>query len=484
MKLNYVSVANRPLLAPTLLAWLARSLRAQAALGLTLSAVLLGRPSQGAELYSSTIYATTQAVAAITYADFDPQHAGSELACLMADGSIVELALGPAGWNASTIFVYPGPQHNPWTGPELRVSLRAGHVLTNTPGSQLVVSYEDQVYVVYSTPGGGWTNQLIVYYTGLGDSWPAAVGDFDPSHSGDEVFSIREVVFDTAEGNVYQYQNGLWNSNTVYFAEVGMDAAIGDSNPALPGNEIVVVTEMGPAYEILPPPTGGPGPWPMRTIWDDPANAGYVVKIGKVDPSIPGNQLVYGTRRSNRIMMSQFNGTNQHNVTILFTGIDPENEMLDVDFGQVFPDSPSKQIFGVDRSGSLYMVQQRSNQWSGSTVWRDTNGLYAVVVTNMLPIPGDQVVVGGASGTVALLSNPSPALGLAVSAQGRAILSWMGLAGVTYAVQTKTNLLASSPWTQVTNLTLQGGFVGVLSYTNAQTATSAPARFFRVKASS
>ena len=289
------------------------------------------------------------------------------------------------------------------------------------------------------------------------------------------MFSIRETVFDFSQGSVHEQQNGAWSENPVYYGEVGMDAAIGDTNPDLPGNEIIVVTEMGPTYEIAPPPAGGPGPWPMRTLWDDYENAGWVVKIGQVDPAIPVNQLVYGTRYSDRIMMSHYNGTNQENVAILFTGVlsNSNNNMYDVDFGQVFPGSPAKQIFGVDQSGSLYMVQQQSDQWSGSIVWRDTNALYAVLVTNVLPAQGAQVVVGGAAGTVTLLSNPSPALDLAVSPQGQPILSWIGLAGVSYAVETKTNLLPSAPWMQVTNLTFQGGFAGALSYTNVQTAATA-----------
>ncbi len=41
---------------------------------------------------------------------------------------------------------------------------------------------------------------------------------------------------------------------TVYQEEVGMDSAIGDSNPAVPGNEFVVGTEAGPVYEIMPQP--------------------------------------------------------------------------------------------------------------------------------------------------------------------------------------------------------------------------------------
>src|SRR5262249_10584491 len=65
MKWNYIA-RTTSWAAP--LAGLAHRLGALAALGLTLSAMLVGRPTQGAQLYSSPIYSTTQAVAAITCA--------------------------------------------------------------------------------------------------------------------------------------------------------------------------------------------------------------------------------------------------------------------------------------------------------------------------------------------------------------------------------------------------------------------------------
>jgi hypothetical protein len=37
-------------------------------------------------IYPLPIFSATQAVAAVTFGDFDPVHPGNELACLMADG--------------------------------------------------------------------------------------------------------------------------------------------------------------------------------------------------------------------------------------------------------------------------------------------------------------------------------------------------------------------------------------------------------------
>ncbi len=214
-------------------------------------------------------------------------------------------------------------------------------------------------------------------------------------------------------------------------------------------------------------------------------HAGWVVKIGEVDPESPGNEIVYGTRYSDRIMMSRHNGANPLTVGILFTGVNTNealNNMLDVAIGQVFPAPPAAEILGVDASGSVYVVQQTTNPWHGSVLWRDTNALYAVHTADLLPTPGDEVVVGGASGAVTLLLSPAPALNLALTAERQAVLSWHAVAGLTYAVETTTNLTAGSSWSHVTNLVYPGGFHGTLACTNAP-GDAAPERWFRVRAS-
>jgi hypothetical protein len=441
-------------------------------------------PAAGVDMFPSPIYTATQAIAAVAYGDFDPLHPGNELACLMADHSVVELSLSPTGWVTTTIFIDHG-NVPVWPDPTSRVSLKIGQVLSENPGRQLVLNRFQQIFAIYYAPGAGWTNQILADLSGLvGTSWDADVGACDPGQSGDQVFSLFEPVFDFSMGTVYGQRSGTWDSNFVYFAEVGMGTAIGDSNPTHPGNEIVVATEMGPTYEIQPPAAGGPGPWPIRTLWDDFENAGWVVKIGDVDPDTPGNEVVYGTRYSDSILMSHYNGTNQHELNILFTGVNTNagiNNMFDIAIGRLFPTLPGKQILGVDESGSLYLVQKTVNQWHGSILWRDKAPLYAVVAADLLPSPGDELVVAGASGVVTLLSNPAPVLDLTASAEGQ-VLSWTALAGVTYAVETTTNLFSNTSWENLANLVYQGSFSGRLSYTNTQ-PNQAAGRFFRIQSS-
>jgi hypothetical protein len=452
--------------------------------------LLLWNFAAGGEIYPARIFSATQAVAAVTSADFDPIPPGNELACLMANGDVMELALGPSGWTAATIFRNPGSTPGFWENPANRATLEVGDVLSGNAGDELVISIQQedqkQVLAVYYAPSVGWTNQIIADFSALlGVSWGARVGDCDPARAGEEIFCIFENLFDNSQGFVYRETNGVWESNTVYAAEVGMDAAIGDFNPDFAGNEIIVVTEMGPAYEIMLPVGGGPGLWPSRTIWNDADNVGWVVKIGDVDPESPGNEIVYGTRNSDRIMMSRHNGTNLHNVGILLTGVNTNkdlNNMLDVAIGQVFPASSAAEILGVDASGSVYAVQRVTNQWQRSVLWRDTNALYGVLAADLIPAPGDEVVVAGAPGTVTLLFDPAPILSVALTAEQHAVLSWNGVAGLTYAVETTTNLMSGSSWNHVTNLVHQGGFHGALSYTHAP-VDLATKRWFRVRAS-
>ena len=457
----------------------------KAVLWLAAFSLLLTNGSADAKMFPARIFSGTQAIAAIAHGEFDPIHPGNELACLLADGSVVELALGDSGWMARTIFVYTGNPPIPWEDPRSRVTLNIGDVLPERAGKEVVLSFYRHIVAVYPTPSNGWTNQIVADFTEIfGTSWGAEVGDCDPAHAGDEVFSIHEGVFDFSFGTVYGETNGTWQQNLVYSAEVGMDAAIGNSNPDLAGDEIIVVTEMGPAYEISPPAGGGSGHWPIRTIWNDFDNAGWVARIGDVDPESAGNEIVYGTRYSDRIMMSRHNGTNRHNVEILLTGVNTNmvNSMFDVAIGQVSPETPGAEILGVDASGSVYVVQRADDQWQGSVLWQDTNALYTVVAADLIPAPGEEVVVAGASGAVTMLLNPSPTLNVTWTAERQAVLSWNAVAGLSYTVETTTNLASASSWNQVTHLVYQGGFHGALSYTNAQ-AAAAMNRWFRVQTS-
>ncbi|MEA2068323.1 MAG: hypothetical protein U9P12_03895 [Verrucomicrobiota bacterium] len=432
--------------------------------------------------YAVEIHAATQSIMAVAWGDFDEHHPGDELGCLMQDGSVMALHPHASGWTSSILFEQNPPLPAPIT-PKNRTSIGIGDVFPAHAGNEIVISVNRKLIAIYREDASGWTNAIVDDRSlWVGHAWGAEVGDCDPAHIGDEIFYVYEGVFDFSSGDVFSESDGLWAADSAYYAEVGMDAAIGNTNPDHGGNEIVVVTEMGPAYEILPPAGGGTGPWTKRTIWDEYDNAGWVVKIGDIEPDIPGNELAYGTRYSNRIMLSRHNGTNMHPVEVLYTGNATNwnaREMQDIAIGNLVGNSPTAEIVGVDASGSVYLVQKTNTTWRGSTVWQDAAGLYAVAVSDILSaFPGDEIVVAGESGAITLLLDPRVSLDITAKDSQQAVVSWTTATGLVHSVETATNLSLATPWILETNLTCRDAFLGTLFYTNA---AGTPSCSFRVK---
>ena len=72
-------------------------------------------------------------------------------------------------------------------------------------------------------------------------------------------------------------------------------------------------------------------------------------------------------------------------------------------------------------------------------------------MTDLAPYSADAVVVAGASGTVPLLCNPSPALNLISYTHGP-VLSWTGIRALTYDIETTTNSSFEAAWRPLTNM--------------------------------
>jgi len=267
------------------------------------------------------------------------------------------------------------------------------------------------VTVVFHDPNAGWSHEVLVNNKGMtGNGWTARVGDYDPYRPGDEIFYIYESLMDSSIGTLFSEVAGTWESRGIYgwdtWMAVGMDSAAGDFNWEHTGPEIVIATEMGPTYEIVAPGDVNSGDWPIRTVWNDLVNAGWVTKIADVDPWSPGDEIVYGTRFNNRILISRHDGDGPHEVEIIFTGNATEEplNMWDIAIGDVLLQSPGLEILGVDNTGSVYLVQRIGETWQGQVIWQDSEPLYAVTVGNFLPrLSGDEILVAGESGAIRIL---------------------------------------------------------------------------------
>jgi hypothetical protein len=378
---------------------------------------VLGQTSNAAEqpeFIATQIHEANTPVFGLAWGDFDPNNAGMEVACLLQYGAVLELAPNVPNW--ASVLV-----HNGNTGSFdmlRRPTISIGNVHSGYPGNEVVTCAGiagSMVTVVFYDAAAGWSHEVLFDSTGwMGGAWGARAGDYDPYHPSDEILLIFEGITDASVGILFSEVAGTWEEEVIYgngeWAEVGMDSATGDFNPDHPGSEIVVATEFGPIYEILapnsPPESNN---WPRRNIWDDTTNAvAWVVKIADIDPCSVGNELIYGTRFSNHIMISHHNGENPHDFEILFTGNATEEshtQMLDIAIGDILPAEPGLEILGVDYTGSVYLVRKVDGDWQGQVIWQDPNSLYAVIAGDFLPARnGDEILVAGESGAITLLT--------------------------------------------------------------------------------
>lgn len=344
----------------------------------------------------------------ITTAALGGSEAQHELIAVAGDGTVLRLSRTHTGWSVQPLPVSMEPVVN--LSMASRPTISAGDVLPQHAGDEIVAQTADNVSVLVQTEPGTWEKQLAADFSDLvGLHWGARIGDIDPARPGSEIFYIFEGIFDISTGHVAQSDGERWHDQMVYLDEVGMDSAIGDVDPANPGNEIVITTEMGPTYLITPQP-GTPGLWPKRTLWDDFDNSGWRVLIANVLPEREGNEIVYGTRYNNSILLS-YETEDDHEMEVLFTGsaVEPEPSMYDIAIGNINPDSSSLEIVGVDATGRVYLVEHDGDSWSGRTLWQDpSGGLYAVTVADFVPhCSGDEIIVTGASGAVTLLAPPN-----------------------------------------------------------------------------
>lgn len=357
---------------------------------------------------AEVILDASEPIYGIVAGEFDGAHEGEEIAIQVESGQVYQV---DSETNTKTLIL---DATDPITGMHTRPTLSLGDVDSHYPGMELVAAGESKVYEIYNN-NGQWDQQLVWDQGDLiGSLWGARTGDYDAEHPGDEIFVIHEGVFDFSNGYIYSSVNGQWQEEWVYGAEVGMDSAAGELDPSQPGDEVIVVTEMGPAYRLIPSATEEI--WPSRTIWNNEENAAWVVKVADLDGTDFGFELAYGTRYNNRILVSYPQPDGSHRVEVAYEGLtggETERNMWDIAVGDVLPDKLGEEIVGVDNSGYVYLVWQENGTWQGKPIHQEPGqALYAVALLDLDPtLPGREILVGGQSGRFILLQ-PGDATGI------------------------------------------------------------------------
>lgn len=351
---------------------------------------------------ATPVHEAGQAVLALVVGDFDPGHAGAEVAFLTEDGAVRQLSREPGGWveRLLAMAVEPSPLMH------FRPTLELGELHAGHAGPEIAVCTHS--LAVLHREGGAWIPETLFDASVIfGTTWGGRVGDLLPARPGEEIFLIHEGVADFSSGHVFREEGGTWVEEAVWFGEVGMDSATGEFDVAHAGLETVVATEMGPTYEIEVPDPTEPGPWRSVMIWNDFDDSGWVVEIADVDPTWPGAEVVYGTRYSNRILVSHPAEPGAHEVVQLHQGTaatNPQN-VWDIATGRLLGGVDGQEIAGVDETGSVYLVHRADGAWAGETIWVDATGpLHAVVAADLLAEhAGTELMVAGRSGRVTIL---------------------------------------------------------------------------------
>ncbi len=339
----------------------------------------------------------------LVHGEFDPTHEGPEVAALLRDGAVWQISPNDE-WTVHRIGQVP-LLYEPLSM-SFRSTLAIGDVLGDFPGNELIAHIGGTLTAYGRNPDGTWTAHAVGDVADMfGVGWGARVGDLEPAHPGDEIFYLHEAAGDISSGTIYRENADGWHRETVYLAEVGMDTIIADLSDA-PGDELIVVTEMGPTYLLTRPLTGGINLWPSLTLWDDFDNAGWVVAAADVDPQLPGIELVYGTRYNNMIALSTPGAGGVHQFVPLFQGnaFDHPHNIWDIAVAELVGGNDTLEIVGVDNTGSTYVLQQSNGTWSGQTVYGHPTPLNVVVAGRLDADAIPEILVGSQTGELARLT--------------------------------------------------------------------------------
>lgn len=357
------------------------------------------QPAVDIRFDSELLHQFDQPVYSIEAGDLDDGVSGLELAVQLASGAIV--MIHPADGSQITISEISDPIATMAERPTLSIA----DVDPRTPGLEAIAAGPKRVQVVSREQGAWSSEEIFNLQVNFGMLWGARAADFTPERPGDEIFLIWEGVFDFSSGYYYRADENGWNDEHVYQAEVGMDSAVGECDPGQPGPEHIVVTEMGPAY-VYNPYIDSLNPW--HEIWNDFDNAAWTLAFGDVMPEREGDEVVYGTRYNNRILVSYPSGDGAgHVVEMVMQGKNREHphNMWDVDAGDLIDEFPGDEIVAVDNTGRLYLAWRESNRWEWQTIWHDQgHALHNVLIADLdLQRPGDEIAVSSSSGAVRLL---------------------------------------------------------------------------------
>jgi len=243
--------------------------------------------------------ANTPAFRQIGIGDFDSSHGGVEAVTAGGNsGHLTELYYS-GGWQTRRLYAFTDqtPQHS-----AVNVeSVAVGDFDPSNSGDEIVTSRANpyQALEVYGS-GSSWnTRTILASIPGGFDVDCEAIGDADPSISGNEVYL----------GTYQNLYEAWWNGGGFSFTAIAGSSiigeyvrglAVGDFDPRYSGSELVVGAPAdvnGPIYEFHY--SSG---WQNSLMVNAPYLANGGLLVTSLDPSIPGLQVIAACAHTVRII--------------------------------------------------------------------------------------------------------------------------------------------------------------------------------------
>ncbi|MCU0607896.1 MAG: Ig-like domain-containing protein, partial [Candidatus Edwardsbacteria bacterium] len=167
--------------------------------------------------------------------DFDPDHAGIEIAICTNYGYVVEVYWNGTGWSTSDMYI-PGAQGYNF--------LAIGDFDPDHAGNEVAFSRFNapttEIYEIYGGSAGAWTTTKIYTSAAGAQSNGIAIGDYDATHAGNELAYAQ---YGTKQVIQLKKIGGLWYDEVAFTGGAEMTdwwgLGGGNANPYHAGDELV-----------------------------------------------------------------------------------------------------------------------------------------------------------------------------------------------------------------------------------------------------
>lgn len=319
--------------------------------------------SSGCSGYT-VIFSDTNRLIKTVVGDVDPDLQGNEVIAAGISGNANMIYKSKDVWMNEVIY----------NGSSTVIQLAVGDADPTLDGNEVIVMNPFRAILVWKS-GNNWQHTRI-HSTFFIPLWDVAVGEVDENISGSETYIVE------GKKLIQIYKSySTWSKNTIYkdpYTIYGID--IGDFDPLISGNEIVIITKSGNVIELYK----SEGSWQYRNLYDD-GNILYDVLIGDADSNLIGNEvLITGLSKRATLIKSD------ESFELIYSG---KKEIKNNCVGDADSTIPKNEVYFVTGTDILELYKSGDN-WIGETILSNIGYLSNLFIGDADPtITGNELYI-------------------------------------------------------------------------------------------